>query len=79
MGNGGKLLQEHLDQCYGKMQQLAIEGYESVHDSVSRSDTPSNVLDQQFRSTSDSKRTGGTSGRALKSRKTSGSASSVLT
>nr|QQZ01117.1 cyclin-D6-like protein [Lagerstroemia indica] len=70
---------DHLDRCYGKMQQVAIERYESAHDSVSRSDTPSNVLDQQFKSTSDSERTGSTSGRALKRRKTSGSASSVLT
>lgn len=70
----GESSQDHLEECYDKMQRVAVEGYESVQDSASRSDTPSNVLDQHFGSTSDSERTGGMSGRALKRRRTSGSA-----
>lgn len=75
MDNGGTLLQDHLEQCYDKMQQIAAEGYESVQDSASRSDTPtpSNVLDQHFGSTSSSEKIDGTSRRADKRRRTSSS------
>ncbi|OWM90984.1 hypothetical protein CDL15_Pgr023317 [Punica granatum] len=68
---------DHLEQCYDKMQQAAVEGYESVDESALRSDTPNNVLDQHFGSTSDSERTGNTSGRACKRPRTSGSGSGL--
>ncbi|KAK4787220.1 hypothetical protein SAY86_011053 [Trapa natans] len=60
---------DHFQQCYYKMQEVvAVEGYEWAHDSVSRSDTPSNVLDQQFGSAASD-----ISRRVPKRRRTSGS------
>uniref|UniRef100_A0A2N9IYT7 B-like cyclin n=1 Tax=Fagus sylvatica TaxID=28930 RepID=A0A2N9IYT7_FAGSY len=41
---------EKLLQCYSAMQDIVIDGYESVFDMVSSSVTPVNVLDQQFSS-----------------------------
>ncbi|GMY09997.1 putative cyclin-D6-1 [Fagus crenata] len=41
---------EKLLQCYSAMQDIVIDGYESVFDMVSSSVTPANVLDQQFSS-----------------------------
>ncbi|XWS54267.1 hypothetical protein CRYUN_Cryun10bG0076100 [Craigia yunnanensis] len=41
---------ENLLKCYNSMQGIAKEGYESVFDMVSSSNTPSNVLDQHFSS-----------------------------
>ncbi|KAF8043233.1 hypothetical protein BT93_A1547 [Corymbia citriodora subsp. variegata] len=43
---------EFLD-CYSAMQDVAMEGYESVFDAISRSDTPINVLDQSFSNSED--------------------------
>lgn len=53
------ILQENLLQCSNAMQDIVIDGYESVFDMVSSSVTPVNVLDQQFSST-ESERTNGT-------------------
>ncbi|KAL4620286.1 hypothetical protein ACB092_06G142400 [Castanea dentata] len=50
---------ENLLQCYNAMQDIVIDGYESVFDMVSSSVTPVNVLDQQFSST-ESEKTNGT-------------------
>lgn len=51
-------LQETMSQCYSVIQDIAMEGYESVLDMVSSSDTPVNVLDHHFLS-SESERTDG--------------------
>lgn len=53
------ILQDNLLQCYNAMQDIVIDGYESVFDMVSSSVTPVNVLDQQFSST-ESEKTNGT-------------------
>lgn len=57
-------LQDELLDCYSAMQDVAMEGYESVFDIISRSDTPINVLDQSFSNSEDGdeKATGGSSG-----------------
>lgn len=55
---------DELFDCYSAMQDVAIEGYESVLDVISTSDTPVNVLDQSFSNSEDGdeKATGGGSG-----------------
>ncbi|XP_030546363.1 putative cyclin-D6-1 [Rhodamnia argentea] len=55
---------DELLDCYSAMQDVATEGYESVLDIISRSDTPINVLDQSFSNSEDGdeKATGGGSG-----------------
>ncbi|KAI6697425.1 hypothetical protein NL676_017544 [Syzygium grande] len=52
---------DELLDCYSAMQDVAMEGYESVYDSISRSDTPITVLDQSFSNSEDGdeKATGG--------------------
>ncbi|XVF01883.1 hypothetical protein REPUB_Repub04eG0127000 [Reevesia pubescens] len=44
------LNKENMLKCYNSMQEVAKEGYESVFDMVSSSNTPVNVLDQHFSS-----------------------------
>lgn len=56
------ILQENLLQCSNAMQDIVIDGYESVFDMVSSSVTPVNVLDQQFSSTESEKTNGTISG-----------------
>ncbi|KAK3445998.1 hypothetical protein EUGRSUZ_A01768 [Eucalyptus grandis] len=55
---------DELLDCYSAMQDVAMEGYESVFDVISRSDTPINVLDQSFSNSEDGdeKATGGGGG-----------------
>jgi cyclin D6 len=53
------LWQEKLLQCFNEMQDIVIDGYESVLEMVSSSVTAVNVLDQQF-SSSESEKTDGT-------------------
>ncbi|XVE49824.1 hypothetical protein DITRI_Ditri01bG0113000 [Diplodiscus trichospermus] len=49
---------ENMLECYNSMQEIAKEGYESIFDMVSSSNTPVNVLDQHF-SSSESETTNG--------------------
>lgn len=51
-------LQDNMLECYNSMQDIAKEGYESIFDMVSTSNTPVNVLDQHF-SSSESETTDG--------------------
>jgi cyclin D6 len=51
-------MQEKLLQCFKEMQEIVIDGYESVLEMVSSSVTAVNVLDQQF-SSSESEKTNG--------------------
>ncbi|KAF5746014.1 hypothetical protein HS088_TW06G00179 [Tripterygium wilfordii] len=50
---------ESMQQCFNVMQEIAIDGYETVFDEMSSSDTPVNVLDRHF-SGSVSEKTNGT-------------------
>ncbi|KAF5741474.1 hypothetical protein HS088_TW10G00471 [Tripterygium wilfordii] len=50
---------ESMQQCYNTMQEIAIDGYDSLFDAVSSSDTPVNVLDRHF-SSAVSEKTNGT-------------------
>ncbi|EOX99264.1 Cyclin [Theobroma cacao] len=49
---------DNMLECYNSMQDIAKEGYESIFDMVSTSNTPVNVLDQHF-SSSESETTDG--------------------
>ncbi|GAV83281.1 Cyclin_N domain-containing protein/Cyclin_C domain-containing protein [Cephalotus follicularis] len=46
---------EKMSQCYNVIQEIAMDGYESVFDTLSSSETPVNVLDRHFSSSQSDK------------------------